>query len=60
MSGENHIKGKPYTGKWETWVLLNPLSGNAPHFIILLCLMPEDFTNATQWVNINSSSHLAR
>jgi hypothetical protein len=23
---------------------VNPLSGNAPYFIILLCLMPDDFT----------------
>ena len=23
---------------------VNPLSGNASHFIILLCLMPDDFT----------------
>jgi hypothetical protein len=39
--------------------LINPLSGNASwcaFFIILLCLMPDDFTRqvesaATQWVN---------
>jgi hypothetical protein len=35
---------------------VNPLSGNAPHFIILLCLMPDNFARegenvATQWVN---------
>jgi hypothetical protein len=34
---------------------VNPLSGNAPYFIILRCLMPDDFTHqvesaATQWV----------
>jgi hypothetical protein len=41
------------------YYLINPLSGNAPwctFFIILLCLMPDDFTRqvesaATQWVN---------
>ena len=32
------------------------LSGNAPYFIILLCLTPDNFTRqwesaATQWVN---------
>ena len=32
----------------------NPLSGNAPYFILLLCLTPDDFTcqgesAATQW-----------
>ncbi len=36
---------------------VNPLSDNAPYFIILLCLMPDDFTHqgesaATQWVVI--------
>ena len=36
---------------------INPLSGNALHFFILLCLTPDDFTRqgesaATQWVNI--------
>jgi hypothetical protein len=36
---------------------VNPFkSGNASHFIILLCLMPDDFTRqgesaATHWVN---------
>jgi hypothetical protein len=35
---------------------LHPLSGNAPYFIILFCLTPDDFTRqgesaATQWVN---------
>jgi hypothetical protein len=35
----------------------NPLLGNAPYFIILLCLTPDDFTHqgessATQWVNL--------
>jgi hypothetical protein len=42
-----------------TWAMFNfnPLSGNASHFIILLCLMPDDFTHqgesaATQWVNL--------
>jgi hypothetical protein len=35
---------------------LNPLSGNAPYFSILLCLTPDDFTSqvesaVTQWVN---------
>jgi hypothetical protein len=41
-----------------TWAMFNfnPLSGNASHFIILLCLMSDDFTHqgesaATQWVN---------
>jgi hypothetical protein len=24
--------------------IINPLSDNAPYFIILLCLMPDDFT----------------
>jgi hypothetical protein len=38
--------------------VLNPLSGNAPYFIILLRLTPDDFTRQgesaatpTQWVN---------
>jgi hypothetical protein len=36
--------------------MFNPLSGNAPYFIILLCLTPDNFTckgegAATQWVN---------
>jgi hypothetical protein len=44
-------------------VLINPLSGNAPYFVILLCLMPDDFTRqgenaATQWVNIVLCSKL--
>jgi hypothetical protein len=26
-------------------VSVNLLSGNAPYFIILLCLMPDDFTH---------------
>jgi hypothetical protein len=35
---------------------LNPLSGNAPYFSILLCLTPDNFTHqvesaATQWDN---------
>jgi hypothetical protein len=35
---------------------LNPLSGNAPYFSILLYLTPDNFTHqvesaATQWVN---------
>ena len=35
--------------------IFNPLSGNVPYFIILLCLMPDNFTRqresvATQWV----------
>ena len=35
---------------------VNPLSGNAPYFIILLWLTPDDFTRqgesaATKWVN---------
>jgi hypothetical protein len=37
-------------------ILINPLSDNAPYFVILLCLTPDDFTHqgesaATQWVN---------
>jgi hypothetical protein len=36
--------------------IINPLSGNVRYFIILLCLMPDDFTRqgesaATEWVN---------
>jgi hypothetical protein len=35
---------------------INPLSGNAPYFIILLCLTADNFTRqgesaATQWLN---------
>jgi hypothetical protein len=35
--------------------IINPLSGNAPWFSILLCLTPDDFTRqvesaATHWV----------
>jgi hypothetical protein len=35
---------------------VNPLSGNVPYFIILLCLMPDNFTRqgesaVTQWDN---------
>jgi hypothetical protein len=38
-------------------IIINPLSGNAPYFIILLCLTPGGFTRqresaATQWINI--------
>jgi hypothetical protein len=44
------------------YININPLSGNAPrctYFIILLCLMPDDFTHqgesaATQWVNLST------
>jgi hypothetical protein len=42
---------------------LIPLSGNAPYFSILLCLMPDDFTRhvesvATRVVITNASRHL--
>jgi hypothetical protein len=41
---------------------VNPLSGNVPYFIILLCLMPDNFTRqgesaATQWVNQTLPMH---
>jgi hypothetical protein len=41
--------------KGEPLLSLNPLSGNAPYFSILLCLMPDDFTSqvasaTTQWI----------
>jgi hypothetical protein len=45
------------TGNDLTITLLVALCPNAPYFIILLCLMPDDFTcqgesAATQWVNL--------
>ena len=44
-------------------VLTLLISGNASYFVILLCLMPDDFTRqgenaATQWVNIVLCSKL--
>ena len=41
---------------------VNPLSGNVPYFIILLCLTPDDLTRqgesaATQWVNQTLPMH---
>ena len=47
---------KPLSGKLVIEPTMHP---DAPYFIILLCLTPDDFTHqresaATQWVNVNS------
>ena len=33
--------------------VVNPLSSNAPYFVILLCLMPDNFTHQEKVLDVN-------